>query len=120
MATKLVVLSLVWAITATALFCFRPDLSVAVSNWILQRESMQGRVFLTQTQGPEVLVAYGNERYIFCARACEVEEIGENGAQGIYMCDSQWEGRKHICTARLWPGRHYIVSTPRARHTGVR
>jgi hypothetical protein len=108
-------LLLVWAVTATALLCFRPELSMSINNWIFQRESAEGRLFLTNDNGPEGFVAFGNETYVFCRRPCSVEEFGLDGARNIWMCDSQWDGRRHLCTARFWPGRSYIVQALRLK-----
>jgi hypothetical protein len=121
MATRLAIaLLILWAAASSALLCFRRDISVALNNWILQRETMQGRTFLTHGNGPEGFVAFGNETNIFCGRACVVEELGENGEQGLSVCDSHWEGRKHMCAARFWPGRHYIVQAMRVREATAR
>ena len=86
-----------------------PDLALAMNNRILGRETVQGHTFLSDDNGPEGFVAFGNENYVFCMRPCTVEELGTEEQQGITMCDSQWEGRKHLCAARFWPGRQYIV-----------
>jgi hypothetical protein len=107
--TGLILALLAWTAGATVLLCFRPDISIALNNWIFQRETKQGHTFLARDNGPEGFIAFGNETYIFCTRPCTVEELGTGDNHGVIMCDSQWEGRKHLCSARLWPGRHYIV-----------
>jgi hypothetical protein len=103
-----------WAVGASYLLCFRPDLSIALNNWILQRETMQGRMFLANDNGPEGFQAFGNEMAIFCARSCTVEELSMNGEMNFWMCDSRWDGyRMHVCSARFWPTRSYVVRAQR-------
>ena len=104
-----IVVLLFWAVAATFLLCFRPDVSLALNNRIFQRETMQGPIFLTKDDGPEMFEAFGNETSVFCGRPCAVEEISTDGQPNIYLCRSQWEGRKHLCTARFWPTRPYLV-----------
>ncbi|MGH9629817.1 MAG: hypothetical protein ACRD7E_15990 [Bryobacteraceae bacterium] len=109
---------LLWAAVATFLLFFRPDLSIALNNWVFQRETMQGHTFLTHDNGPEGFVAFGNETMIYCGRPCTIEEIGPNGQTNLVMCDSMLAGgRKHVCSARFWPMRSYLVQarTPRSR-----
>lgn len=105
---------LIWAVSATLLLFFRPDISIALNNRIFQRETQQGHLFLLQDSGPEGFVAFGNETSIFCARPCVVEEIGAGSEQGSPMCNSLPADRKYVCSARYWPGRQYIVQSQRS------
>ena len=116
MKLKLVLAGLtIWAITATLLIFLKPDVSRFLNNWIFQRQTMQGHMFLTANDGPEGFVAFGNETHVFCEKPCTVEEMGTETEHGLVMCESQWEGRKHICIARFWPGRNHIVQSKRVR-----
>jgi hypothetical protein len=114
MARRLLLMLLtLWAAATTYIVCFCPNIALALNNRILRRESAQGQTFLSDDNGPEGFVAFGNETYVFCARPCTVEEVGPEDQQEFTMCDSQWEGRKHLCSARFWPGRQYIVQGKR-------
>ena len=78
---------------------------------------MEGRMFLANNNGPEGFEALGNESAIYCARPCTVEELSLTGQTNFWMCASYWDGHgKHICSARLWPTRSYIVQVQRQRH----
>jgi hypothetical protein len=75
----------------------------------------QGHMFLIRDNGLEGFVAFGNQTNIFCGRPCIVEEMAPSGEPNLLMCGSQWDGRKHMCSARFWPTRSYIVQARRHR-----
>ena len=104
----------IWAVLVTVLLFTRPDISIALNNWIYQRETMEGHMFLARTDGPEGFVAFVNETSVYCGRPCVIEEV-EGAQPSLFMCASQWEGRKHLCVARFWPGRWYLVRVPRQK-----
>lgn len=105
-----------WATTSTFVLFTRPDLSIALNNWMHQRETMESRLFLVSGDGPEGFTAFGNEMSILCARPCFVQEM-ESAEEARVVCMSVWDVamRRHMCSARLWPTRYHLVQ---ASHMG--
>ncbi len=101
-----------WAAAATVVLFTRPDLSIALNNWVHQRETMQDHLFLINGDGPEGFTAFGNETSVLCARPCFVQEM-DGAEEARVVCMSKWDGamRRHMCSARLWPTRYHLVQT---------
>jgi hypothetical protein len=89
-----------------------PETAIALNNRIFQRENKQGYLFLTK-EDREIFTAFGEEQYIRCDKPCRAEEWYKGSA--LYICDSKPGWKEHVCAARFWPGRQYVVEVQKAK-----